>query len=135
MSETKDSSRLEPTLAGSISHGTLRPQDLVPAFLSALEDYGSEADYDRALDEWLLLNIEDATLAEDDSHEEELKNALLDRRPYYPPDDHPLWSGEQTSYFLNETLWAKLGNVAPDGYYFGSHPGDGSDFGFWPNEF
>jgi hypothetical protein len=25
-----------------------------------------------------------------------------------------------------------LNDLAPAGYYFGAHEGDGSDFGFWP---
>ena len=27
-----------------------------------------------------------------------------------------------------------LDYLAPDGFFFGAHPDDGSDFGFWPNE-
>jgi hypothetical protein len=30
-----------------------------------------------------------------------------------------------------EELMDKLNEHAPKGYYFGAHPGDGSDFGFW----
>jgi hypothetical protein len=31
---------------------------------------------------------------------------------------------------VNE-LMDDLERLAPEGYYFGAHPGDGSDFGFW----
>jgi hypothetical protein len=30
-----------------------------------------------------------------------------------------------------QDLEDRLNDVAPDGAYFGSHPGDGADFGFW----
>jgi len=30
-----------------------------------------------------------------------------------------------------EELICQLKRLAEQGYYFGSHPGDGSDFGFW----
>ena len=43
--------------------------------------------------------------------------------------------GEDTlSYYLNEILFDMIDTVSPNGFYFGSHPGDGSDFGFWELE-
>ena len=35
---------------------------------------------------------------------------------------------------LLESVMAVLETYAPAGHYFGAHPGDGSDFGFWPIE-
>lgn len=37
---------------------------------------------------------------------------------------------EDGDYVL-EDLYDALYKFAPEGYYFGSHPGDGVDFGFW----
>jgi hypothetical protein len=38
---------------------------------------------------------------------------------------------EEEMFFLEELMDA-LGELAPKGTYFGTHPGDGSLFGFWP---
>lgn len=38
--------------------------------------------------------------------------------------------------FIFENLFNYMNDIAPTGTYFGAHPGDGSDFGFWhDNEF
>ena len=43
-------------------------------------------------------------------------------------------SEEEQSFLLNEQLFDALNDFAPDNAYFGAHPGDGSDFGYWESE-
>jgi hypothetical protein len=97
---------------GTIIAATLRPQDLIPAFLTALRDYHGAA-YTQLMAQ--PFPLPPAYALED--------------------DDSDWWQSEECSWFLNETLFDALNECAPDGCYFGSHPGDGADFGFWPNTF
>jgi len=90
--------------AGSISHGTMRPQDLIPAFLEVLKKL------------------------------DPAKHAELSAYVGDEDDNSPWWDSEDASMLLNEDLFNALNACAPDGWYFGSHPGDGSDYGFWECE-
>lgn len=89
----------------SVSHGTLRTVDLIESFLGELELW------DRAKFKELHAEV-----------------------PFdaWDSQDNEWWDSEDASYFLNEDLFDALNNVAPEGFYFGAHEGDGSDFGFWP---
>lgn len=87
----------------SVSHGTMREEDLVPAFVSELESLGHP------------------------------KSAELSNEADQIAEKFGFDSSEM-SEFLNETLFDALNECAGDGLYFGSHPGDGSDYGFWMSE-
>jgi hypothetical protein len=75
---------------GSISTGTLRTEDLIPAFRAALEATGNQG-----------------ALA--------LHETPVDERDELA------------------TLEIALQEACPPFVYFGAHPGDGADFGFWPD--
>jgi hypothetical protein len=39
------------------------------------------------------------------------------------------------SYLVWEDLFDQMNSIAPEGYYFGAHEGNGSDYGFWRTQF
>jgi hypothetical protein len=86
---------------GSISTGTLNPEDLLPTFARELERHAP----DHAL----------VTAAND----------ILDRLP----DE---WDGGGASELIND-IQDELQTHCPPFVTFGSHPGDGADFGYWPD--
>lgn len=91
---------------GTIIHATMRVEDLLPAFLHELERLDTEHKYSEEIKEGKQL-IEIATV------------------------DPSYWNIQSTVEFCWETLVCALDTFAPDNHYFGSHPGDGSDYGFW----
>jgi len=99
---------------GSISHGTLRPQDLLRTFMQTLMDLSIERYQEIWLDEFVA-------------------NLYVDQFIYDLADDDDWWYGELASYLLCEAE-AALESLAPEGMYFGCLEGDGSDFGFWSYE-
>ena len=100
--DEKTQSVIHADLNESVIHATLRAQDLIPAFLDVIKDTPECIQ---------VMNVVPAYAMED--------------------DDSDWWESEDCMYFLNEDLFDILNNYAPDGYYFGSHEGDGSDFGYW----
>lgn len=91
---------------GTVSHGTLRTQDLLRTFANELKR---------------VLPSNGQRLAFE-AHE---MADLLDR------DIKPQDTGEDAGYTL-EALFDQLEEIARrEGLTFGAHEGDGSDFGYW----
>ena len=88
-------------LDASVSHRTMHPQDLIPKFMNVLRD---TPEYIQ------VMNVVP-------SHARE--------------DDNAAWWHSEDAIALLESLTDTLDSYAPEGYYFGAHPGDGSDYGFW----
>ena len=102
---------------GSVSHATLRNEDLIPTFLQTL---------DSIIEDLRVGTDEDKILAEQVAEEIAEIEADLESKPDY-------FKSEGADHDL-QTLMMELDTLAPDGYYFGAHPGDGADIGFWPVE-
>ena len=93
---------------GSVSSGTFRNQDLIPTLLNAVKHYAPEHYID------------------------------FIGRPFGPVPAYVWDEGDSCGWWdsweandMRLSLIDVLDSVAPDGCYFGSHPGNYSDFGFW----
>lgn len=90
---------------GSVSHGTLRMEDLMPAFLDEAKAHrltrAERKQVTAIAHAWAKANHDDADID---------TNSDLD---------------DVADIINNHTL---------PGFYFGAHPGDGSDFGYWLSE-
>ena len=95
-------------LSGTVSHGTLRRQDLIPVFLDVLAIADSTA-YDQLM----------------------VSNAGIPAYVADEGDNSDWWDSDDAAYLL-EDLFDALDAASPEGYYFGAIEGDGSDFGYWP---
>jgi len=91
----------QPFRLGSISTGTLRTEDLLESFTATLN----------RLDNTNPLIAEALDLIASDDWTEEQQEAA--------------------SYMVNETLIDAIQTHCPRFVFFGAHPGDGADFGFW----
>jgi hypothetical protein len=96
---------------GTVIHGTLHPKDLIPALLDELRAVAPDA------------------------------YAQLVAMPFGPVPSHVQDEGDSSEWWdsedaaaLLESLFEALTEHAPEGHYFGAHPGDGSDFGYWEND-
>jgi hypothetical protein len=101
---------------GTVSHATMRAEDLIPAFCGELEDRAR-----------LKTSASGVSFAERKSHRALVRQIRRAARSkgYYDGAD----SGDDLS-----ALFDALEAYAGPYMYFGAHPGDGSDFGYWLSE-
>jgi len=97
---------------GTVIRATFRLQDLIPSFLCELRSWDEKG-------------------AEEISklipHDEIMEDAMT------LIESHEWWEDTEAYIVLNRLLDSLNAN-APQGMFFGSHPGDGSDYGWWKNE-
>lgn len=108
---------------GSVSCATLRPEDLVPAFVDALD----------STKELLIGSVSTSTTPEeteaikaDVSAIDDLLGEIEQRQ-----QSESYYDSEESMWDMDELI-DSLNNLSPPYTYFGAHDGDGADFGFWP---
>lgn len=104
---------------GSISHGTLRDEDLFEAFGNELE--------------WQIQRNGEHFSKPENFQDRDRLNALHgDYLDAYEEDGETIkWDVDASE--LIDSLSEALNEFAPPYCYFGAHYGDRSDFGFWPS--
>ena len=98
-------SRLHNSNIGSVSSATMRTEDLIPSFLWELRHQEK------------LLKGHKGLIAE--------INERMESEEYF--------ESEEADYDL-EDLFDALNEYCMPGFYFGAHPGDGADYGYWLDE-
>lgn len=102
----KATAGMRPTLLDrTVSHGTARTQDVMPRVLEVLKE------------------IDPSKHKEFLQENPELKKAL-------GKDGAEYWNTEDCMFTYDE-LFNLMDSFSPQGYYFGAHPGDASDIGYW----
>ncbi len=115
--------KLQLATVGSISHATLRSIDLLNAFAHELE--------------WQIRRNGEYFSRPENFGERDRLNAIVESawECFDESGDNLDVAKEESGEvdeMVNETLPDALQTFCLPYFYFGSHPGDGADFGFWP---
>lgn len=89
---------------GEVPSGTMRTEDLIPAFLDVLMMHAPAR--------YAELSADEPTWGDADDD-------------YADPEDASAW--------LNDVLWPAMEELAPPFAYFGASEGDGACYGYWPD--
>ncbi len=105
-------------VCGTVSAGTLRAEDLLPRLARALgallEARSTERESARSARERKLAEVDVAEIEQ-----------RFEVSGYFESED----AAEDLDWLVD-----RLNDYAPEGHWFGAHPSDGADFGFWPSE-
>ena len=104
--------KLPDHAVGTVIHATLRHEDLIPAFLEFLKDMGKNTIV--PLSKWPALGKRAKALKAEVAELKDLES--------------------EEAFWVLEDLYNAINEFLPEGYYFGAHEGDGSDFGVWEIE-
>ena len=112
---------------GTVSHGTLRPFDLLERFAETL---------DALLDRRRIARTDtpDETVLADARFVGECETLLAECDALLALGDGEAFEQAEGVPDVLDALVDALDCFALPGFYFGSHPGDGSDFGFWADD-
>ena len=110
---------------GSVSSGTMRPEDLIPAFSDAL---------DNLKDELITSLSSQATFEETETVKQRVAGIDSFLAEIETRQESPDYYESEDSGWDLESLFDTLDKFAPPYCGFGSHPGDGADYGFWISE-
>lgn len=109
---------LKPAPLGSVSHGTLRIEDLLSSFASELESQ-------------ILRNGDYFSRPENFVFRDKLNALVGEAQDAWNEDGETLQDEDVASEMVNDLQDALSDNFAPMYGYFGAHEGDESDFGYW----
>lgn len=105
---------------GTLSHATMRSEDLIPAFVDALDSIRES------------ITLYPAGIAGKGLEPQACAEAAR-------IDDLLAWVENESECVDRESdvvteLFDALDEFAPTGFYFGAHPDDGCDYGYWESE-
>lgn len=103
--------KIHANLDESVIHGTMRNCDIIPALLEVIKD---TPEYEQ-----MMASAGHAV------------HKACNRIDTFNDD---WWSSDEADFLCAE-LFDICDLYAPDGYVFGSHPGDGSDYGYWKTDY
>ena len=118
---------------GACSNGTLRSVDLLPRLANYLSIALDTVEVRYECSGQALKNFEKGFVSN-------CRHAVADAVEFHELNADEYGSAYPDSVEMDAqeiivSLFDALDQLSPDGQYFGSHPGDGADFGYWENEF